>query len=54
MKFRKYVLTVKHDEGKAKIRTVARNKAQARKQVCNAENCPVSSITKTKYAGRVI
>lgn len=42
----KYKVTVKHDNGKVKLITVARSAHSAIEMICNAENCPKSAIVK--------
>ena len=41
-----YILTVKHDNGKVKIKTVASSETAARTIVENAEHCPPRAIIK--------
>lgn len=43
-----YLLTVKHDRGKIKIRTAAQDEASARHIVETAERCPPSAIIACK------
>lgn len=51
MKNYKYVITLKHDNGKINIMTVASNKEEAKKIVCEAEKCPYNAIIKIKNLG---
>lgn len=41
-----YQVTVKHDNGKVKIRTAATDKDAARNIICSAEGCPDTAILK--------
>ena len=41
-----YQATIKHDNGKVKIRTAATDKETAIKIICNAEGCPERAIIK--------
>lgn len=42
-----YVLTLKHDNGCMKLRTMAQNKSAAIDMVMEAERCPRRAIIKT-------
>ena len=48
MRLFSYVLTLKHDAGFVRIRTVARNKGTAISMVMQAERCPRTAIVKTE------
>jgi hypothetical protein len=41
-----YVLTLKHDNGKFRIRTAAEDEKMAKQLVMAAENCPECAIVK--------
>lgn len=43
-----YVLTVKHDQGKARIQVTAQNEQAARRIVMSAEHCPESAIVRCR------
>jgi hypothetical protein len=45
-----YIVTVKHDEGKKKIRTSASSEDAAKKKIMSAEGCPESAIVSIKKA----
>lgn len=45
---KKYILTIKHDNGKFKTCTTASSIERAKKQVMNFEHCPESAIVKIK------
>jgi hypothetical protein len=46
--FHNYVVTVKHDNGKARIKVSAMNLDSAKKMVMEAEGCPESAIVSIK------
>lgn len=43
---RTYIITLAHDRGKTKIRTVATSQKDAINAIMQAENCPRRAITK--------
>ena len=45
---RYYTLTVKHDNGKVKLKTAATSEQAARKIIQNNEGCPDCAIIKVK------
>lgn len=44
---KRFRLTLKHDNGKFKIKTVAQDEETAISMVMNAEGCPRTAIVKT-------
>lgn len=53
-KLKNYTLTVKHDNGKKKIKTTASSEAEAKKKIMNYEKCPESAIIDCKDSGYVL
>ncbi len=45
-----FIVTLKHDKGKVRIKTIASDEADAKQKVCNAEGCPESAIVSVKPA----
>ena len=41
---KQYIVTVKHDNGKTRIKTYARNAKTAKSLVIGFENCPESAV----------
>lgn len=43
-----YFVTVKHDNGKTRFKTVAQDEPTAKEKVCQFEGCPPCAIVKCK------
>lgn len=50
--FSDFVVTMKHDHGKIRIRTVARDAETAAYLVCKAEHAPPSAVVSVKQVAR--
>lgn len=48
MKFKTYIVTVKHDNGVSKIGTCSTSKASAIELIMKAEGCPKRAIVKVE------
>lgn len=48
MQFKKYVVSLKHDNGTVNIKTVATSEKTAKENVLNAENAPASAVISVK------
>ncbi len=54
MELKKYLITLKHDNGKIKIATVATNAKKAIETVCNSENAPITALCEIEEIKKII